>query len=91
LSAEYVRVNSYRKVVTMNLTNAQGAGVAIAILGFVFAGAYAVAGHHPERQVSSANPSAQVRQAPVAKPSVPEASSVFGGNADAPEEQPVAF
>jgi hypothetical protein len=77
----------------MNLKYAQVAGATVAIFGFIFAGAYAVAGHRPEKQVQDANPSApaHVHQTQVVYPPVPEASVVFKGNTDAPEGQPATF
>jgi len=75
----------------MNLTRAQVAGVTVAILGFVFAGAYAVASHHPDRLVRSAKASEPVHPAQAGDSSVPEASVVLKSNTRAPEEQPATF
>jgi hypothetical protein len=75
----------------MNLTNAQVVGVAVATLGFIFAGAYAVASHHPDRSVQVAPSSDSVAQAPSADPTVPDASVVFKGNTEAPSEQSPTF
>lgn len=78
----------------MILTNAQVAGFAVALLGFVFAGAYAVASHHPERPVQRPTPSSQVEQVhqvQVLDRSVPEAGVVFKSNTNAPEEHPATF
>jgi hypothetical protein len=75
----------------MNVTKAQVAGVAVAILGFVFAGAYAVASHHPHQSVPNATASARVVRVQVLDSSVPEASVVLQGRSDAPEEHPDSF
>jgi len=84
-------VMTHRKGLNMNLTNAQVAGVAVAILGFIFAGAYAVAGHHHDRPAQSAASSDRVALAQQVDLPVPEASVVFKGNTDAPEEHPPTF
>ena len=75
----------------MNLTNAQITGLSVAVLGFVFAGAYAVASHHPDTPVPSARPSDPFRQVQAVDPSVPEASVVFRNNNNPSEEQPATF
>jgi hypothetical protein len=75
----------------MNVTKVQVAGVAVAILGFVFAGAYAVASHHPDHPVQNARASARVAHVQAVDPSVPEASVVLKGRSDAPEEHPASF
>ncbi len=84
-------VSTRRKGLTMNLTNAQVAGVAVAMLGFVFAGAYSVASHRPDRPVQNATPSDPLHQVQAVDPTVPEASVAFKGNTNAPEEHPATF
>jgi hypothetical protein len=91
MGAQCVYVITGRKRLIMNLTNAQVAGVAVAILGFIFAGAYAVASHHPDRSVQVAPSTAPLERAPSTDPTVPDASVVFKGNTEAPSEQPPTF